>query len=941
MVNNIFLRAATVATIGAVGVSGTLPGTSTEASTIELTDIKGHPYEQAIKALVNKGMINGYPDKTFKPNRALTRYDITLIIGRYLVSLGYTFPGDYATKMRFKDLNKNSDRVLLQYAALLADEGILYGDLGNRLNAYEPLTREQLALILSRAFTVIDDFNYTSYVQEQQFLKEYLDTQNLGTSSQRAIDVLDYYDIVNGDYFKPKETATRGQFASMMYGMMQIKGSGAATSAQILRTTALSPTRVKITLTDQSVHEVRLDEPLVENVATPIQVTLNGRTYNTTVTYRVDQVKVVNVENINSGQFVIHFNQEVDLANTYHGNSDLSKFFTLKNSAGTTIRLQKGELSDDGKSFKITVEDKTALRGTFKLKIDGVHGVTGIALPTFEDSYYFVADTTKPEIVGIEQVTKDIVKVKFSEPVYTTTNTITYKYGKDNVTGVVAKYHDVNWTSNKNATEIEFNLSNARVISKLPANAKIDVSISGLQDLAGNKFATNPLSFSIKKGGTDKDNVAPKLQTVEQIGAKQFKLTFNEPMSLIYAYQIVLESDINEYIVEDVTRVESDKHSFIVTVDEFLEGRVTVKSHNSYKVEDETGTKGTFEKTVDFYYNSAPAKVLQTRVVRENNLEYLFVEFDQNVEIHSNASALLTGQYNWGGKNYPMYAPEAASVYPVIGDRKTIKIPLYELVKNYDRQGAKYNVDLTFENVFNEYHEQVENTHVSFARNTDYNYNSEKLELLSVHTSRTDCNITDNSIMMLTFNYPVDEKLATDLYNYKLFDYDINWKEIEMKIKTVRVNPSNPYQVELTLDQTVTRPVSPFLYVWNLRGAGSIREMDPYYERVYLNENVAPKYKGYEVVNNRQMKLTFSEALANIQEDAFYVTNTAGEKLAVTAKVDPTNSSKIVLTFGQDLVRSSKISVKLQSNRALYDLYNNKGTFADLEISLPSSFPTN
>ncbi|MBQ3110318.1 MAG: S-layer homology domain-containing protein [Clostridia bacterium] len=74
---------------GDEGEEATQP--SEEASTepkIVFTDIKDAPWaEKAIYALVNSGIINGYPDKTFKPNNPVTRAEfskmITLASGRY------------------------------------------------------------------------------------------------------------------------------------------------------------------------------------------------------------------------------------------------------------------------------------------------------------------------------------------------------------------------------------------------------------------------------------------------------------------------------------------------------------------------------------------------------------------------------------------------------------------------------------------------------------------------------------------------------------------------------------------------------------------------------------------------------------------------------------------------------------------------------------------
>jgi len=48
------------------------------------TDVKGTEYEESVEYLVDMGIINGYPDGTFKPNSNITRAEYTTIIMKYL-----------------------------------------------------------------------------------------------------------------------------------------------------------------------------------------------------------------------------------------------------------------------------------------------------------------------------------------------------------------------------------------------------------------------------------------------------------------------------------------------------------------------------------------------------------------------------------------------------------------------------------------------------------------------------------------------------------------------------------------------------------------------------------------------------------------------------------------------------------------------------------------
>ena len=96
-------------------------------SAASFSDTIGNTHETAINALSSQGIINGYPDGTFKPNRTLTRSDVVKLLGKYLVTQGYSVPADYKTNMRFNDLTPRSQDELLKYAALVKDANVFNG----------------------------------------------------------------------------------------------------------------------------------------------------------------------------------------------------------------------------------------------------------------------------------------------------------------------------------------------------------------------------------------------------------------------------------------------------------------------------------------------------------------------------------------------------------------------------------------------------------------------------------------------------------------------------------------------------------------------------------------------------------------------------------------------------------------------------------------------
>ena len=157
-------------------------------------------------------------DGTFKPGKTLTRSDVVKLMGKWLVSEGYKIPTDYKTNMRFSDLTPTSNDELLQYAAVVKENGVFNGNNGHLL-AGDNITRENMAVVLVRAFDKLNGIDLVAYVEAQDFKKDVIDLAKAKAEARPAIDVLDFFDITNpvAPAFNPKNTTTRGQFATFLH----------------------------------------------------------------------------------------------------------------------------------------------------------------------------------------------------------------------------------------------------------------------------------------------------------------------------------------------------------------------------------------------------------------------------------------------------------------------------------------------------------------------------------------------------------------------------------------------------------------------------------------------------------------------------------------------------------------------------------------------------
>ena len=204
--------------VGAASAALVASAVAPVASAKDFKDTKGNTHEAAIDALSDAGVISGYEDGTFKPNKTLTRSDVVKMMGKWLVAEGYEVPADAVSNPRFTDLKSTSNKELLEYAAVVKDNGVFNGSNG-RLLAGDNITRENMAVVLVRAFDTVKSMDLASYVEAQDFKKDVKDLNAAKSEARPAIDVLDFFDITNPTVanFNPKGATTRGHFATFLH----------------------------------------------------------------------------------------------------------------------------------------------------------------------------------------------------------------------------------------------------------------------------------------------------------------------------------------------------------------------------------------------------------------------------------------------------------------------------------------------------------------------------------------------------------------------------------------------------------------------------------------------------------------------------------------------------------------------------------------------------
>ena len=241
--------------VGAASAALVASAVAPVAFAADFSDTKGNTHEEAINALSEAGVIKGYEDGTFKPNKTLTRSDVVKLMGKWLVSEGYKVPADAQSKPRFADLKSTSNKELLEMAAVVYDNGVFVGTPDGKLDPTGDITRENMAIVIVRAFDRVHDIDLASYVADQDFKKDVTDLGKAKAEARPAIDVLDFFDITNpaAPEFNPKATTTRGHFATFLHKTINADFSdveGGVVAPGVASVKAVNATTVEVAFKD-------------------------------------------------------------------------------------------------------------------------------------------------------------------------------------------------------------------------------------------------------------------------------------------------------------------------------------------------------------------------------------------------------------------------------------------------------------------------------------------------------------------------------------------------------------------------------------------------------------------------------------------------------------------------------------------------------------------
>ena len=258
-------------------------------------DIKGHPQEAEMRALIDKNIMHGYGDNTFKPGEKVTRAQFAAFVARALdlpegENIFPDVPVGYKGNLDFEIGRASSAKIIQGYT-----NGSFKPD--------EYITREQMATILQRALTYknVEDTN----VQGLAFL----DMVDISPWAEKAIQFSVSLGIINGHTdltFKPKNDAIRAHAAKVIFKMLDVVEANSVVEEPVEPTEPEEPTDpIEPTQPTEPVEPTEPTEPVEEPVEPlpPYQVvSINDTSLKTVIANYLSYEDAFN--NVQSNQFI-------------------------------------------------------------------------------------------------------------------------------------------------------------------------------------------------------------------------------------------------------------------------------------------------------------------------------------------------------------------------------------------------------------------------------------------------------------------------------------------------------------------------------------------------------------------------------------------------------------------------------------------------------------
>jgi len=180
------------------------------ASDISLSDISGHWAKQNIIQAVGKGIVKGYPDGTFKPDRTVTRAEFAVLLMNGLK------PSGKGGGLTFTD-RETIGSWAVQEIAQCVELGIIKGYPDGTFRPNKTITHAEMITMVVRAgnLPVVDGAG-TGYLDDAAI-------PYYARSSAATAELYGISSYIQDNRFKPNELSTRAESVTAILNMLKVK----------------------------------------------------------------------------------------------------------------------------------------------------------------------------------------------------------------------------------------------------------------------------------------------------------------------------------------------------------------------------------------------------------------------------------------------------------------------------------------------------------------------------------------------------------------------------------------------------------------------------------------------------------------------------------------------------------------------------------------------
>jgi len=209
IVGSAFIKAIVVALL-VVGITASSALSLQVDAATKPTDVEGCWAEEAISALVDEGIIAGYPDGTFKPENPVTRAEFSKMVAR-------AFRVRAAGEPTFSDIKDNWAKA---YIAALTEAGIVSGFPDGTFRPWKDITRAEMTEILIRGIKLGDKMDSLKQ-PEASFID--VSQDHWAFRSIEIANALGVLPVHFGVVFEPELPATPAETAYMIKSIIDLR----------------------------------------------------------------------------------------------------------------------------------------------------------------------------------------------------------------------------------------------------------------------------------------------------------------------------------------------------------------------------------------------------------------------------------------------------------------------------------------------------------------------------------------------------------------------------------------------------------------------------------------------------------------------------------------------------------------------------------------------